>query len=111
MRQPPKHRSAFGLQSIIGNRASCVESDRCQPFRFTTRKSANGLRAAGRFNAQLMDFIRPHVVAGITTNEIDRLVHEYTLDHGHIPACLGYQGLSQKRLHEHQRGRLPRHPR
>ena len=52
----------------------------------------NGLRAAGRFNALLMDFIRPQVVAGMTTNEIDRLVHEYTLDHGHIPACLGYQG-------------------
>lgn len=52
----------------------------------------NGLRVAGRFNAQLMDFIRPHAAPGITTNELDRLVHEYTLDHGHIPACLGYQG-------------------
>jgi methionyl aminopeptidase len=51
-----------------------------------------GLRAAGRFNAQLMDFIRPKVVAGVTTNQLDHLVHEYTLDHGHIPACLGYQG-------------------
>ncbi len=51
-----------------------------------------GLRAAGRFNAQLMDFIRPKVVAGVTTAHLDRLVHEYTLDHGHIPACLGYQG-------------------
>jgi methionyl aminopeptidase len=50
------------------------------------------LRAAGRFNAQLMDFIRPHVVAGVTTAQLDRLVHEYTLDHGHVPACLGYQG-------------------
>ncbi|MCH8828492.1 MAG: type I methionyl aminopeptidase [Planctomycetes bacterium] len=52
----------------------------------------NGLRVAGRFNAQLMDFIRPHVQAGVTTNEIDRLVHGYTLDHGPIPACLGYKG-------------------
>jgi methionyl aminopeptidase len=51
-----------------------------------------GLRAAGRFNAQLMDFIRPKVVAGVTTNQLDRLIHEYTLDHGHAPADLGYQG-------------------
>lgn len=50
----------------------------------------DGMRRAGRFNAQLMDFIRPHVQAGVTTGEIDRLVNEYTLDHGHIPACLGY---------------------
>jgi methionyl aminopeptidase len=49
-----------------------------------------GMRAAGRFNAQLMDFIRPYVQPGITTGEINRLVHEYTLDHGHTPATLGY---------------------
>lgn len=50
------------------------------------------MRAAGRFNAQLMDFVRPHVQAGISTLEIDKLAHEYTLDHGHTPACLGYKG-------------------
>lgn len=51
-----------------------------------------GLRRAGAFNAQLMDFIRPHVQVGATTLEIDRLVESYTRDHGHIPACLGYNG-------------------
>ncbi len=50
-----------------------------------------GLRAAGRFNAEAMDYIRPYVKAGIATGEIDRLVHEYTLDHGHTPAPLNYQ--------------------
>lgn len=50
------------------------------------------MRQAGRFNAQLMDFLRPHVQAGVKTQTIDRLVHEYTLDHGHTPACLGYRG-------------------
>lgn len=52
----------------------------------------NAMRASGRFNAQLIDFIRPHVKEGVSTGEIDRLVHDYTLDHGHTPACLGYQG-------------------
>ena len=51
-----------------------------------------GLRKAGRFNAQLMDFIRPFVRAGVTTLELDRKAYEYTLDHGHTPACLGYKG-------------------
>lgn len=50
------------------------------------------MRRAGRFNAQLMDFIRPQVRAGVKTEELDRLVHAYTLDHGHQPACLGYPG-------------------
>jgi methionyl aminopeptidase len=50
------------------------------------------LREAGRFNAQVMDFIRPFVKPGVTTQELDRLVDDYTRSHGHIPACLGYKG-------------------
>lgn len=53
------------------------------------------MRRAGRFNAELMDFIRPHIKPGIKTAEIDRLVHTYTLDHGHRPATLGYQGFTK----------------
>jgi len=50
------------------------------------------MRVASRFNAELMDFIRPKVVAGVTTGELDKLVEEYTRSHGHTPACLGYHG-------------------
>ncbi len=51
----------------------------------------DAMRRAGRFNAQLMDFIRPHVLPGVTTAQIDRLVYEYTMDHGHTPSQLGYR--------------------
>ncbi len=50
------------------------------------------MRAAGSFNAELMDFVRQHVKAGITTLEIDEIIHDYTHDHGHRPATLGYLG-------------------
>ena len=50
------------------------------------------MRAAGRFNAELLDFIRPYLSAGVSTGEIDRHVEQYTRDHGHVPAPLGYQG-------------------
>lgn len=50
------------------------------------------MRVAGRFNAQVMDFLRPQMVPGITTGEIDRLIEQYTRDHGHVPATLGYKG-------------------
>ena len=50
------------------------------------------MRAAGRFNAELLDVVRPHVKPGVKTHEIDRIVYEYTYDHGHIAACLGYPG-------------------
>lgn len=60
------------------------------PLYFEEERDA--LRAAGRFNGQLMDFVRQHMQPGITTLEIDRLVYEYTTDHGHRPATMGYKG-------------------
>ncbi|MEX2285698.1 MAG: M24 family metallopeptidase, partial [Planctomycetaceae bacterium] len=60
--------------------------------RYKAAHERDGLRAAGRFNAQVIDFIRPHVKEGISTGQLNRMVHEYTLDHGHTPACLGYKG-------------------
>lgn len=59
---------------------------------YTDAEQIEKLKAASRFNAQLMDYIRPYVKAGVTTAELDRRAHEYTLDHGHQPACLGYHG-------------------
>lgn len=50
------------------------------------------LRRAGQFNADLMDHLRSFVVPGITTEELDRIAYEFTVSHGHTPACLGYQG-------------------
>lgn len=51
-----------------------------------------GMRRAGQFNGQLMDYVRSFIRPGLTTEEIDRLVYDYTLRHGHIPATLGYLG-------------------
>lgn len=56
------------------------------------QQEREAMRAAGRFNAELMDFIRPHVRAGATTGQLDQLIYQYTVDHGHRPAPLGYAG-------------------
>ncbi len=57
-----------------------------------TPEEIEGMRKAGAFNGQLMDYIRPLVTAGVSTEELDRISREYTTDHGHVPACLGYKG-------------------
>jgi methionyl aminopeptidase len=49
------------------------------------------MRVAGRLASEVLDFIAPHVVPGITTGEIDRLCHEYMVEvQGTIPAPLNY---------------------
>ena len=50
-----------------------------------------GMRIAGRLAAEVLDFIEPHVKAGVTTAELDRLCHEYMVNvQDTIPAPLNY---------------------
>ena len=51
-----------------------------------------GMRKAGRLAAELLDFITPYVKPGVTTDELDRLCHGFTLDHGAVSAPLNYKG-------------------
>ncbi|MCB9895317.1 MAG: methionyl aminopeptidase [Planctomycetes bacterium] len=53
------------------------------------------MRAAGAFNAELMDYVRDFVKPGITTGDIDKLVYDYTTQHGHTCATLGYRGFTK----------------
>lgn len=50
------------------------------------------MRNAGNLAADTLDFITPHVVPGVTTEELDKLCHDYIIDHGAIPAPLNYKG-------------------
>ncbi len=50
------------------------------------------MRKAGRLAAEVLDFVTPHVVPGVTTDALDRLCHGFILDHKAIPAPLNYRG-------------------
>jgi len=54
-----------------------------------------GMRAAGRCAAEILDALVPHVVPGITTQEIDDIVFAEMRARGAIPATLGYRGYSK----------------
>jgi methionyl aminopeptidase len=49
------------------------------------------MRVAGRLAAEVLDFVTPHVQAGVTTGELDRLCHDYMVGtQGTVPAPLNY---------------------
>ena len=49
------------------------------------------MRVAGRLASEVLDYIEPFVVPGVTTGELDRLCHEYMVNvQDTIPATLGY---------------------
>jgi methionyl aminopeptidase len=54
-----------------------------------------GMRAAGRLAAEILDALVPHAVPGVTTQELDDIVHRMTLDAGAVPATLGYRGYTK----------------
>jgi len=54
-----------------------------------------GMRAAGRLGAECLDMLAPFVVPGVVTEKLDDLAREFILDHGAIPACLGYRGYTK----------------
>ena len=50
-----------------------------------------GMRLAGRLASEVLDMLTPHVQAGVTTKEIDRLAHDHMVNvQQGVPATLGY---------------------
>ena len=63
------------------------------PVTIKTPEEIEKMRVAGQLAAEVLKMIRPHVVPGITTDELDRICHDYIVNEQHaIPAPLNYRG-------------------
>lgn len=64
------------------------------PFRALLKSAADieGIRRSARVNVGALDYVAENLVPGTTTGEIDRWVHDYTIDQGAVPAPLDYEG-------------------
>jgi methionyl aminopeptidase len=71
--------------------------DKPAPERFTGSEVKDAetiakMRVAGRLAAQARELVGSHVEPGVTTDELDRIGHEFLCDHGAYPSTLGYRG-------------------
>src|SRR5688572_13011372 len=58
-----------------------------------TPEEQDKMRTAGRLAADVLDMIGEHVVPGVTTEELDRICHEYIVNvQKAVPANLNYRG-------------------
>jgi len=58
-----------------------------------TADEIDRMRVAGRLAAEVLEMIGPHVQPGVTTEELDRICHDYIVDQQQaIPAPLNYRG-------------------
>ena len=57
-----------------------------------TPEQIEGIRRSGVVNTGVLDLVEKEIHAGMSTAEIDRLVYDYTVAHGAVPAPLHYEG-------------------
>lgn len=61
--------------------------------RFTDISDIEGMRIAGKLAGEVLTMLEPYVVPGVTTDELDIIVHNYIVnEQGAIPAPLNYHG-------------------
>ena len=57
-----------------------------------TEDQIEGIRRSGVVNSGILDLVGKEIKAGMSTAAIDKLVYDYTVDHGAIPAPLNFEG-------------------
>jgi methionyl aminopeptidase len=63
------------------------------PVTIKTPEEQDKMREAGRLAGEVLDMIGPHVKPGISTDELDRICHDYIVNKQKtIPANVGYNG-------------------
>jgi methionyl aminopeptidase len=69
------------------------KSDSAGSVSVKTTAEAEAMRVAGRLASEVLDMIGPQVVPGVSTDELDRICHDFIVDvQKAVPAPLGYRG-------------------
>ena len=79
---------AIGLQV-----ANIAKAFGCKVLAYSrTQKDIEGIRNTGRMVIDTLNLVESRLASGMMTNEINTIVHEYTIKNGAIPAPLNYRG-------------------
>lgn len=57
-----------------------------------TSEQIEEIKKSAALNTAVLDHVAKHIKSGMSTSDIDKLVYDYTIAHGGIPAPLGYEG-------------------
>jgi methionyl aminopeptidase len=85
-----------GRRAVPASIARPEYVDRPAPAKYTgpevkDAETVERMRIAGRIAAQAMEAAAAAIAPGVTTDELDRIAHEFMVDHGAYPSTLGYR--------------------
>jgi methionyl aminopeptidase len=76
-------RNEYGVSAVAAAKSMAIQ--------IKTPEEIEKMRVAGRLAGDVLDFITPHVRPGITTDELDRLCHDFMVNEQKtVPAPLNY---------------------
>ena len=61
-------------------------------IKIKTAEEIERMRIAGKLAADTLEMIEPHIKAGVTTDELNQICHDYALERGAYSAPLDYHG-------------------
>ena len=80
------------LNKSSSTRQSDLQYAKRHRIRIKTPEQIEGIRRAGQLVIETLDLVAPHIRPGVTTDEINTMVHDFTVRHGAVPAPLNYRG-------------------
>lgn len=57
-----------------------------------TQEDIDGIRASGEITVGALDLIGAYIKPGVSTESLNKIIHDYTIEQGGIPAPLNYHG-------------------
>lgn len=80
------------LNKPVSTQPSDLQYAKKHRIQIKTPQQIDGIRRAGQLVIATLDLVAPHIRHGTTTDEINAMVHDFTLRHGAVPAPLNYRG-------------------
>ena len=59
---------------------------------YKTPADIEGIKRSAAINVGVLDYVGERIAEGMTTNQIDQMIYDYTVEHGGTPADLNYEG-------------------
>ena len=81
----------FRKNGIVNNDINTFYLDKYS-IHLKTKKEIEGIRKAGLLTIETLDLVESKIRPGISTDEINTIVHEFTIKNGAVPAPLNYRG-------------------
>jgi methionyl aminopeptidase len=80
---------------MIEDEIALLERKRASEAPIHGPEAFESMRRAGRLTAEALDMLASHVRPGVPTDDLDKRVFEFAMDHGAFPATLFYRGYTK----------------